>query len=142
MWLYLLALVICVVYGFIAVRISVAQWRGSLTAGIPMYRGVPAGGTDRQLVGMRRAYLPTGLACLFLAVVILFGMLGLYNPGRLTVAWAVVVSVALAGLVFFGGCSACIVWFNRPKFLVPPNRRDQASAFADWRSERNAARRL
>ena len=61
--------------------------------------------------------------------------------GSASHAWRV---VALVFLACFGAGFALfltVMFFNWPKFIVPPPQRDDRGAFAEWRNTRRSSRR-
>jgi peptidoglycan/LPS O-acetylase OafA/YrhL len=94
------------------------------------------GGNSRKSVGLRRARLPAGLCMLFLAAVILCDIPAKRDSDHVSGRLAIVALVCLIGLVASGASIALVVWFNQPKFLVPPNCRAEAGGFSDWRASR------
>lgn len=101
-----------------------------------MYRGIPVLNSNRKIVGLRRAYLPLGVALFFMATGILFSIPEAHDSENAPAALAITVAVLLVGFMASGASVALVVWFNRPKFLVPPNRRNEAGSFADWKASR------
>ena len=61
---------------------------------------------------------------------ILYSILGPSDKGTARVVF--IVGLAIAGLAFALGMTA--IYWNRPKFVVPPHLRSELGAFAQWRA--------
>lgn len=131
-----LVTVFCVAYGGYCIRVSWRQWHESESVGVPMNRRVPTGYSSRKIIGLQRAKLPLGIASLSLAAVIVCTIPAGDDSGQVSNALAIVLLVCIVLFMASSASIALVVWFNRPKILVPPNRRNELGSFADWKASR------
>jgi hypothetical protein len=112
-------------------RAGLREWRGG--GGKPLSQAGLL--VDEQTrAGWDRSGLIMGLMCAFLAIMLADGaVLNFNDPVR---AEALVFGASALGLIVSAGLYFTILTFNRPKFLVPPRRRDEPGAFAAQRQQR------
>lgn len=84
---------------------------------------------------------PTGLAGFSGLIVglaaVAAGRLGLSDPYR---SWAVLTAgLSLLAMVLAFVLMLLVIWFNVPKFLVPPPMRGDLGTISDWRRRRRSA---
>jgi hypothetical protein len=82
--------------------------------------------------GVSRAF-PVQGACLILLI---GGGIAGDIVGKDSSGYNVAMSIGLLGLLAGLLLGLPITFFNRPRFLVPPDQRDDPGAFAEWRRER------
>ncbi|KDN87690.1 hypothetical protein KCH_05450 [Kitasatospora cheerisanensis KCTC 2395] len=86
-----------------------------------------------------------GVACCFLGAVIgvggfldAAGVIGPGSPPLRSTALAVVLLVLIVGVTVTTWTALAIVWFNRPRFLVPPHLRDEPGTLSNRRRNPSA----
>ncbi|MFF0295955.1 hypothetical protein ACFYST_21055 [Kitasatospora sp. NPDC004614] len=109
------------------VRQGIRSWRGQ-TPSTFLARSLAA----NVLAGGERALLVLGACGCFLGAMIglggylsAAGVIGGTNPPPPAAALVVVLLILLVGVVTTSLTGIAIVWYNRPRFLVPPHLRDQ-----------------
>ncbi len=114
--------------GTLLVRRGIRSWRGRAS---PAPRVGPPGMRSTR-AETERSQLVFGVACCFLGAVIgvggfldAAGVIGPGSPPLRSTALAVVLLVLIIGVTVTTWTALAIVWFNRPRFLVPPHLRDE-----------------
>lgn len=104
-----------------AVRTGLQQWGN---AGRPFSYWLRNSLFDAESrAGYDRGILVFGLMCAFFAAILVFGAVGGPHPGRGAASLGILVSVA--GMLVSLGLFMSIMYFNRPRFLVPPHLRGE-----------------
>jgi hypothetical protein len=129
--LYGLLAVACVAVAVRFIWAGLQEWRGG--GGRPLSRDGFL--VDEQTrAGWDRSGLIMGLVAVFIAVMLAdAGIINFNDPVR---AEVLVFAAAVVGLVICVGLYSTILFFNRPKFLVPPRHRGELGAFAAQRRQR------
>lgn len=134
---YVVAAVIAVAGAVVCIGVGVWMWRG---VGWPLsywLRNSPFH-TPEGRAGLDRASLMEGVGLAFMAVGLVAGALA--GPRLGAEPDYVVVVVAMTG-VFVSFCLVVsIMFFNQPKFLVPPHLRAEPGILAFRRRERHNRR--
>lgn len=123
-----LAAAYCLVAGTVLARMGVRSWRqqaafGHRMGAIPFTRGFKAGFERGMLTFGVFHYLLGAL----IAVVGGFSAAGDLGAARRkpSETVAVLLLVLLVGVVVSGWTGIAVIWFNRPRWVVPPHLRDQ-----------------
>jgi hypothetical protein len=117
----------------ISIWTGLRQWHGM---GRPLSHWLRNGPMDAESrAGYDRGSLIIGLVCGSFAVMAANGAASGLHPGRGTAGFWIDV-VALAGVLVFTGTFMGIMYFNRPRFLVPPHLRGELGAIAGRRRRR------
>ena len=117
----------------VAVRAGLRQWHQTGRRLSYWLRNGPMDAESRA--GYDRGSLPFGLLCGFFAILCSnAAVAGLRPAGGTAGFW--VGFVALAGILVFTGLFTTIMFFNRPRFLVPPHLRHELGAIAGRRRRR------
>jgi hypothetical protein len=127
---FLLALLLLAVASY-ATWQAVRVWRGdekAVRAAISPSPGFPTDGVTQR--GVARGTVLLAAQAHLLLVVFVGGVLGMRgaHPGEPTPG-VLIAAAALAAFLVSFGLLLSIVWFNRPKFLVPPGMRDEIGIF-------------
>jgi hypothetical protein len=132
-----------IVYAFVALvtgamavwcfRVGVRQWHGK---GEPLTRRLSGAFLDAESrAGWDRGVLVFGSMCGCFFIICVSAIAVGANPGKGSVGMWIDI-FALAGLLISVILFTSILNFNRPRFLVPPNLRDQPGAIAGRRRRR------
>lgn len=114
------------------IRSGLREWRGS---GTPISRRYGLLVDRATRAAWDRGGLIIGLGLGFMAIMMAdFCAINSRHPLR---AELLVFAVAATGMILCVGLFWSIGSFNRPKFLVPPQHRDEPGAFAAQRRRRN-----
>jgi hypothetical protein len=113
---------------------GVRVWRDPTSFSPAWMRTFPF--TDGFRDGFHRGRIAGGAAHAFMAVMMVSGIIVARDDPDIsaTVKWSSIVSSI--GTVVSFLTSAFIVWFNRPRFLVPPHLRGQSGTFIVWWREK------
>jgi hypothetical protein len=132
--LFIAGATISVLLAVALIRIGLRQWRNE---GRPLSYWFRSGPMDAESrAGYDRGGLVLGIMVAFFAIVLGEGaIIGAPRHGQ-AVAWIVIGTAAVAGLVICVGLFTSIMYFNWPRFLVPPHLRDQPGAIAGRRHRR------
>lgn len=122
-----------------AVWSACIAWRapGEVVNRIPFVRSLPVGRDTR--IALSRAMVPLAAVYFFiLAIILLTFSLGghsVHSPqGRVLQPFAF---TAMGGMMASLLAIFAVVWFNRPKFLVPPSRRQEAGLMVSRKTGRD-----
>ncbi|MGW5669683.1 hypothetical protein [Micromonospora sp. NPDC003776] len=139
-----LAAAYCLAAGTALVRLGVRSWRQHSAPGGGM-QGIPF--TDGFRAGFERATPIFGVFHYLLGVLIAVGG-GLRATGRLAAApqrlpeaLAVLLLALLVGVVGSAWAGIAVIWFNRPRWVVPPHLRGQPGSFWSLRRRADEPRR-
>jgi hypothetical protein len=110
----------------VSLRIGLRQWRN---VGRPFSYWLRNSVLDAESrAGYDRGILVFGVMCAFFAVILVFGAVSGPHLGRGIASLGIL--VALAGMLVSLGFFISIMYFNRPRFLVPPHLRGEPGAVA------------
>jgi hypothetical protein len=84
--------------------------------------------------GVIRGYVPATLAGWGIIVAYWVKALSSQTPGHIPPTNQPIAWFAFAWVVLWLMVLLTVIFFNRPKFIVPPSQRDEAGALAEWRS--------
>lgn len=128
---YGLLAVVCAALAVRFIWAGLQEWRGG--GGRPLSQ---AGGLvgEQTRAAWDRSGLIMGLMAVFMAVMLAGG--GIINFNDPVRAEVLVFAAAVVGLIICAGLYSSILFFNRPKFLVPPRHRGEMGAFAAQRRQR------
>jgi hypothetical protein len=116
----------------VSLRIGLRQWRN---VGRPFSYWLRNSVLDAESrAGHDRGILVFGVMCAFLAAIFVLGAVGGPHLGRGIASFGIL--VALAGMLVSLGFFISIMYFNRPRFLVPPHLRGELGAIAGRRRRR------
>jgi hypothetical protein len=116
---YWLAVACCAVVGIAFLRFAGRSWREGVSYAHRM-RFVPY--PDDFKTGIERAFGVVGVFHWILGLMIVTVMV---TPASLTTWEAGVLATLLVALLTSVALMLAIIWFNRPRFLVPPHMRAQ-----------------
>jgi hypothetical protein len=130
-------------FAVVLIRLAVRQWHG---AGRPLSYWLRNAYMDAETrAGYDRGSLVLGVAMACLAVVIAITAVagpGLGNGSAWGTGWLWVGAVLAGGMLACTALFLTIMYFNRPRFLVPPQLRHEMGAIAGRRRRRREHRPL
>jgi hypothetical protein len=119
-------------------RVGLRMWRGE---GPPLSRWLQSPLIDSSTrAGYDRGVLAlSAISAGFAVITVIAGVFSPQPRPGSVVFWVDV--PALAVVLVFTSILMSVIWFNRPRFIVPPHLRGELGAVAEWRRSRRAKRR-
>jgi hypothetical protein len=127
--------VVCLWFTVVALRRALVLWHRDGRLRKTLVRGVYFSRAFHY--GLERAMLPMAACGVFVAAAVLIAPWSGSGNSRLTGAQRWLEGVALSGMTVSMGVTLAIVYFNRPRWIVPPFMRSEKGITAAWWSRRN-----